>query len=276
MEFSSIAEQLFFTAIRIQTRNSKGEIGIGTGFIFDYELNSKKYLFLVTNKHVVSGTTEGLLTLIKSDGKNPILGDGYTIKITDFESKWFGHKKEKIDVTIMPFVPFLNHISNQGVKVFFRSISREFIPSNDVMRKVDAIEEVLFIGYPSGIWDTKNLTPIIRQGITATPVDIDFGGEKQFLIDASVFPGSSGSPVFLYNAGHYTVKGKGVVIGSRLIFLGILASVFYRQDTNEIEIVDIPTTKRPVTLTKQMIDLGIVFKTQTIVETIEDFLKTHK
>ena len=45
----------------------------------------------------------------------------------------------------------------------------------------------------------------------------------EFVIDAACFPGSSGSPVFLYNNRSYRDKvNHGIVLGSRLYFLGIL------------------------------------------------------
>jgi len=84
MEVSSIAEELLFTTIRIETRTST-KVGIGTGFIFNYRIEDKNYLFLVTNKHVISGTDEGLLTFIRSDGRKPILGESYRLKIGEFE-----------------------------------------------------------------------------------------------------------------------------------------------------------------------------------------------
>lgn len=63
------------------------------------------------------------------------------------------------------------------------------------------------IGYPNGLWDSQNNLPIIRRGITATSVKKDYNGKKEFLIDAAVFPGSSGSPVFIFNEGSYSVPG---------------------------------------------------------------------
>ena len=57
-------------------------------------------------------------------------------------------------------------------------------------------EEIVFIGYPSGLRDEHNSTPLIRRGITASPIWNDFGNDPIFLIDAGVYPGSSGSPVF--------------------------------------------------------------------------------
>lgn len=70
MEVSSIAEQLYFTSIRVETVNASGVGGIGTSFIFGYKLEEKQYPFLVTNKHVISGVQNGWLTFIQAhDGK---------------------------------------------------------------------------------------------------------------------------------------------------------------------------------------------------------------
>jgi hypothetical protein len=270
MEVTSIAEQLLFTTVRIEAK-TPAERRIGTGFIFNYILKDKNYPFLVTNKHVVSGAYEGLLTFIKSDGQKPLLGESYILEIEDFEKMWFGHKESDIDVTVTPFAPILKSIHNQGGSIFFKAIPNNLVPNEETLKELDAIEEVLFIGYPCGIWDEKNLLPIVRRGITATPVYIDFNGKKQFLIDASVFPGSSGSPVFIYNPGIYWDKKSGsTVVGHRLFFLGILSEVFQMEDTGEIII---PTTTRPIIKLRQLADLGVVFKAQTIIEVIESFLK---
>jgi len=91
----------------------------------------------------------------------------------------------------------------------------------------------------------------------------------------SIFPGSSGSPVFLCNIGSYSPKGKGLKAGSRIFFLRVVASVFIRKDLNTIELIDIPTGKIPMVATTQMLDLGIVYKSIVIKELIEEFLKTR-
>jgi len=274
MEVSSIAERLLFTVIRIETLGLEGEQKVGTGFIFSYKSDNKRYLFLVTCKHVISGAKEGMLTFIKSDGQKPLLGEGYRLKIEDFENAWFKHKSEHVDVAILPFVPILDHISNQGVQVFFRSIPANLVPSDEKLKEIDAVEDVLFIGYPVGLWDPKNLIPVVRKGITATPVFLDFKGEKQFLIDASVFPGSSGSPVFIYNKGIYwDKKSGGTVVGHRIFFLGMLSAVFKMPDTGEIII---PIEGMPVVRINQLVDIGVVFKAETILETIKEFLEEMK
>ena len=149
------------------------------------------------------------------------------------------------------------------------------IPTVEQAASLDALESVTFIGYPNGIWDSKNLLPVARRGMTASPISVDFENTPRFLIDASVFGGSSGSPVFLMNQGMYTDKTGGTVIGSRLLFVGTIAAVFFRTQLNQIVSVPIPTQVQPMAQQREMIDLGIVFKARTVIETIEAFLKAR-
>jgi hypothetical protein len=104
---------------------------------------------------------------------------------------------------------------------------------------------------------------------------VDFEGTPRFLIDASVFGGSSGSPVFILNQGSFATKDGGFVVGSRFHFIGVIAAVFFRTHLNQIVPVPIPTQVQPMAQQQEMIDLGNVFKARTVVETIETFLKAH-
>jgi hypothetical protein len=272
----SIFENILFTTVRIEATLSNNSISTGTGFIFNYVKNNKQYLFVVTNKHVIKDSIKGKLTFNQSDGEKPILGKVFTIEYPNFEKQWMGPPQQDIDVAIMPFAPVLNELSQRGVQIFFRSITPDLIPSDKQLREdIDAVEDIVFVGYPSDIYDRRNLLPVVRRGITASPVSVDFEKKPAFLIDASIFPGSSGSPVFLCNIGSYSPKGKGLHVGSRIFFLGVVASVFIRKDFNTIELIDIPTGKVPVIATTQMVDLGIVYKSIVIKELIEDFLKTR-
>ena len=272
----SIFENILFTTVRVEARLPNNSTSTGTGFVFNYVKNDKQYLFVVTNKHVIKNSIKGKLTFNQSDGEKPILGKVFTIDYSNFESQWIGHPQDDIDVAIMPFAPVLNELSNRGVQIFFRSVTPNLIPSDKLLREdIDAVEDIVFVGYPSDIYDRRNLLPVVRKGITATPISVDFEGKPAFLIDASIFPGSSGSPVFLCNIGSYSPKGKGLVVGSRIFFLGVVASVFIRKDLNTIELIDIPTGKVPVVVTTQMVDLGIVYKSIVIKELIEEFLKAR-
>ena len=113
-----------------------------------------------------------------------------------------------------------------------------------------------------------------RKGITATPPNLDYNGKPIFLIDASVFPGSSGSPVFLYNVGGWRSR-TALVAGDRVIFLGVLSSVFYRESDGAIELREVPTHVEPLVRTREMIDLGVVYKARTVKETINHLLHRY-
>lgn len=119
----------------------------------------------------------------------------------------------------MPLGPVLEHTQQQGRQAFFKSMPHTLLPSEAQLSELDALEEVVFVGYPNGMFEAKKLMPILRRGTTATAPQLDYEGSKAFLADASVFPGSSGRLVLIRNQGSYSTKQR-IVIGTRVLFLG--------------------------------------------------------
>lgn len=274
MQVDSLAENLFFTTVRIDTTTTDGRAGSGTGFLYAHKISDSQHaIFVVTNKHVVAGMRGGALTFLKKKDEKPDLGHGFRLQLNDWTQAWFGHPSAEIDIAVIPFIPLEAHIKSQaGIELFYRCVDSSMLPNAGQVAQLDAIESVTFIGYPNGIWDSANLIPVARRGTTATPIAVDFEGSPRFIIDASVFGGSSGSPVFILNNGMYTDKRGGTIIGSRIFFVGVVAAVFFRTELNQIVAVPIPTQTQPMAQQHEMIDLGIVFKAKTVVETIEAFL----
>jgi hypothetical protein len=134
---------------------------------------------------------------------------------------------------------------------------------------IDVVRPILFVGYPNGMFDHKHFTPIVRQGAIATPPELDFNDEPVFLIDASVFPGSSGSPVF-----SYARSFKGQIVSVKL--LGVISSVYTQRTDGRIEWIPAPTQSEPVPSISQMIDLGVVLKAHLVRETIADFWRSQR
>lgn len=266
----SVAEELLHTTVRLEGHKKEG-LSVGTGFFFFHD----ERLYIITNKHVIEGVVSGSFAVLKGEGdgeeKSPILGESHQINF--IESNFIGHPNPSVDVAVMNISTQLSEICEGGEIAFWKHITQKLFPTEEQFDKfIGPMEEVVFIGYPSGIWDTKNLLPIARKGMTASPCYIDFEGEKKFLIDASVFPGSSGSPVFIYYAGGHSDKQGGMYTGNRIHFIGIISKVYQRLEQGEVQVIDIPTEQKTIAQVNQMIDLGITFKAETIIETIDHFL----
>jgi hypothetical protein len=269
MQVTTISDQLFFSTVKIETQSQKGT-GAGTGFFFLLpDGDDGGYSFIVTNKHVVNGTSSGALTFIPDCDGKPSLGRGLRMNVpTEVWSKlWFGHQDPAVDIAVCPLKLILDQCEEQfGCSVFHRQIDARTIPSPEVEVSFDSIETVTFVGYPDGLWDTKNFLPIARRGTTASPLPIDFEGKPQFLIDASVFRGSSGSPVFIATDGQYTNRDGSISFGRRFHFLGVVASVYARTEHKQIVARPIPTVQGPFVEHEEMLDIGVVFKARTVEE----------
>jgi len=267
---ASLGEELLYTTCRLEG-TVPGGTSVGTGFFYLHE----QRLFLVTNKHVVHNMQDGNFMLVKGEirenQKYRVNRESYRIGFR--EANFIGHPNPDVDVAAMNISNIVTDLEAQGNYVYWKNITEKDVPTpEDIDKFISPIEEIVFIGYPSGIWDDVNILPVARKGITATPYYIDFHGEQKFLIDASVFPGSSGSPVFIYYAGSYPDKKGNLYAGSRIFFIGLVAQVYQRLEEGEIVVRDIPTQQRPMAQVHQMIDLGIVFKPVTVKETVEHYL----
>src|SRR5205823_3600197 len=146
------------------------------------------------------------------------------------------------------------------------------LPTPKALDDLDAMEEVVFVGYPNGIYDQQNLTPVARRGTLATPYQLDWNGRPEFMIDASVFGGSSGSPVFINQSSWMGRTGTLNVGAIRFMFLGVVCAVAYATDTGEIRVQGVPT-QGVVLEYKHMLDLGIVIKSPLVFETIDHWFK---
>ena len=278
IKVETVAEQLLFSTLRIVAIKKDGSDSIGTGFIVEHKwAEDKAGPFLITNKHVIRDTVSGGLTFTLADGSSeessPALGRSTSINLTERAWQWFGHPSDDIDVAVMPLAATIKHLRRGAELPFYMSIPTDMIPGHPDLESFDAVEEVLFVGYPSGIFDLANNLPIFRKGITATPPSVNYHAKPVFLIDASVFPGSSGSPVFIYNNGSWRTRNGQLMAGQRFFLLGVLASVYLREDNNMLRLEEILASVRPIVRTTQMIDLGIVYKSQTVIETIEHLLR---
>ncbi len=196
------AESLLFNTVRIEAGTFEEVFSIGTAFLFELEVEGKPISLVATCRHVVDDTTNWKLRFTKMDDNNkPMIGDTFSVELQAPEFNWIFHPDPEIDLCILPFNPIRQLAAKQGVKLFTIFTDEVSIISSQNLEQIDAIEDIVMIGYPIGLWDKHNNLPLARKGITATHPLYDYNGKPEFVIDAACFGGSSGSPVFLFKPG---------------------------------------------------------------------------
>lgn len=274
----SISEKLTYSTIRIQCTYSNGEIGTGTGFFYQFcqEEDGTHYPVVITNKHVVSDAVECKLVFTTKDlDGNPSDTNHISIKIPDLHNNLFNHPNKDVDLCAFNISNILQFVEKQkGINLYFLSLHKELIPSQNEIDDMTAMEEILMVGYPNGLWDFHNNKPILRKGITATHPKFDYCGKKEILIDAACFPGSSGSPVFIFNEGISKSKTKKLSGNDRYFLLGIWYAGPQQNIEGEVEIVDVPTIKRPIAISAIPINLGLIIKSNRLIELEELYEKS--
>jgi Trypsin-like peptidase domain len=271
MRVETIIEQLFFTTLRV-TYEQEGQGASATAFVYsvraervDNPADAGDVHLLVTNRHVAEEAGDKLTVWFMRAGADgqPALGETCAVEMTLPPGSWFLHTNPNVDVAVTPLHSMLETMKANGFDAFYRAAPAAMALSDTNVGDLDAGEIVTFVGYPSGLYDRANATPIMRRGFTATPVALDYNGLPLFLIDASVFPGSSGSPVFIVNQGSWSPRQGGMVVGTRLILLGVVAAMHSRYV--EAEIVQ----TRVGILVQDPINLGLVFKAGAIDECVD-------
>jgi len=266
----SIAEIIIHTTVQIIITDKEGKSYGGTGFIVDYLKDGAHLPMLVTNKHVVEDAITGSLTFLQKENGKPMFGRTHTTTFDNFESLWYPHPEPDIDITVLPIGFAINQLGSEGKEIYYTAIDLRTFPTTDQINELDVIEEIIFIGYPKNLIDPVNLSPIVRRGITATSIHLDYNNEPIFLIDAPVYEGSSGSPVFIYNRGWISQKMGGVKMGSRLHLLGIVAESFYYFEKGKVEKEKVSQKTQNIAKVKTFFGIGIVYKFNKIMEALDN------
>lgn len=185
---------------------------IGTGFFYEAPLkdgSNRSIALLISNKHVFLDP-HGTLTISlneKNQDDTPAYGTVKDFQQQDFSSIYFDHADTDVDLACVN----ISAISHNNA--FYRNLNDDFLDPIDY-DKIFPSQSVVFVGYPENRYDVVHNLPLVRAGAIASLPSIDFNGKGQIVIDAQVFQGSSGSPVFVAYDGHYHLLG--VITGTMI------------------------------------------------------------
>lgn len=197
-------------AVRIEvSRPENGElhVNMGTGFFIQAPVvlteGDRRYKFLlVSNRHVLGEGDERLTLVLNRKGSdgNPDYGNTHSFTFDDFKNRLYVHPDSEVDLACVD----VSEITHS--EVVASALSPKLLEPLDYSRVVQG-SEVLFVGFPSDFYDTTNNLSLMRRGILASRPDVDFRGKGLVVIDAMVFQGSSGSPVFVNSIGYWRLLG---------------------------------------------------------------------
>lgn len=242
-------KNLLFSTVRIEITNSQSQgASVGTGFIVSVPapgMAGSSYLFLVSNKHVFVDPAYQIslvFTKRQHDSVEPSLGNVTSISQSGFSGGYVAHPDSSIDLACVNISTF----GEPSLGLYFRHFSHQHLV-DDTSQPLSIGQDVFFIGYPENRFDVVHNLPLLRKGCITSAPNVDFNGKKQFLIDAQVFQGSSGSPVFAPTGGEFKIAG---VISQTMIKNSILQVV--------------PVATAP--FIQQPIGLGIILKVALLKE----------
>ncbi|WP_338356798.1 serine protease [Yeosuana marina] len=262
-----VTEQLLNGSIKIEAIN--GNItSSGTGFFFTFYTDDKKNAVpvIITNKHVINGSKSIRLFFRKVINGKPDYAPPYVVSIPNDSTTVINHPNKNIDLVAIPTAQIYDALSKRNIGIYYIASSEEQIVDDATQKKeLKSIEDIWMIGYPNGLWDSKNNLPIVRKGITATTPYIDYNGKREFLIDIAAFGGSSGSPIYFYRDFYTDKDTYAAKVGVKLYLLGVLyAGPIYTVEGKVVK----SNPNEPISKVKTGIpmNLGYVIKASEILE----------
>lgn len=262
----SFLEHVLFSTLRIQLIDEQGnENGIGTGFLIKADIgrDDLSTILLITNKHVLKDSPKFRINFHhkRKNLNEPDLGKVFPFLALGYDLAYTEHADSNIDLACINISDIIQKNSD---KIYFQAMDTNIL-SDFNEKYLDVGNRVIFVGYPENRFDEEHNLPIVRTGITASHPKIDFNKIPQFLIDAQVFFGSSGSPVFLdLNDARFS-QGEIIFVDGQPNYklIGVVSATMIKN--NIIKHIETKT----IDIAQEVIGLGIVFKSTALKELID-------
>lgn len=261
---SLIPSQFLDSVVALGLRQPDSSIQYNaSGFVYcvaidhDDEGHKRYATFIVTNRHVIEGSSELFTRQSHPSGVN--------IVTNSFERDWTVHPNPQIDVAVFPI-----HSTEPGGGTIY---PKSFYNDRDTMLRGRLIEtefregnEIFVLGFPLALVGGDRNYAIARQGIIARIQDWYDDAANSFLIDASIFPGNSGGPVLAKP----TLHTYGTAITSAKL-IGMVSGYVPYEDIARSD-----QTGRPIVALAENSGLAIVVPVDAIEETIAIVVDQYK
>lgn len=260
-----LTEQVALSTVRILATLPNEDVIVGTAFFMKLCERGEKFVpALVTNWHVVERATQINFVMTRHNGNNvPLYGEFFNVPVPRGGAAFFRHPEQDIDLAAMPMAPLFEQARREGRSPLMVMIKKGDFITEQLEKQLTPVEDVIMVGYPKGLWDSANNLPIVRRGLTATDPKRHFDGKPQFLIDAASFPGSSGSPVFLYSHGVFPVDGQ-IMTGTRVALLGVFFGIPQFTAAGKVVPGNVADKESQTTRTQIPMNLGYVVRAEKI------------
>lgn len=274
----------FNTISTIITTSYQGRTSQGSGFFFqeqgakDPEKEGGQWvkiekLWLITNKHVL---------LSKDSSGVYHVPDSFTFhlrKINGSKIEWFPvtltnadikkrakiHTNDIVDIAAVEIVDLITDLikDKKNNLTQWTAVSEENLPGNNKI-DIEVSDETITLGYPKGFYDQLNLFPIVKSGVIASRWGANFNGNPYFLIDAKLFPGSSGSLVISRPVNQITHGGQTFTSKDKqFAFLGVYSGEPFKQSA-PVEFDDMTIIR------KDGFNVGIVWYSNLVIEIVKN------
>ena len=248
--------------------NSGRKIWGGTGFLFGRATGEKDEkggglynVFLITNRHVIGDHKEMWVKFNPTD-ETPTKDLQLTAVNSKGEPLWKTHADGKTDIAVTQLDA--GYLQQNQLKYYFIENDHHVFDMKAVIDNDLTEGDPLFVlGFPMGIVMDQRQHVICRAGSVARIRDYKESRSQDILIDAFIFPGNSGGPVFTQP---HSASIKGTKQIGRCGLLGMVQSFLTYED-----VAISAQTKKARIVFEDNTGLAPVIPCEKIIETVELF-----
>lgn len=169
-----------------------------SGFLYGHFIaargdQSEFSIYLITNRHVFDQETE-MVVRFNPLGSDP--AQEFDLPLVDGSGRrlWLAHPDPDIDAAVIGINA--RHLEKRKIQFsYFRSHQNVLDRKGATDKGLSEGDGAYILGFPMGIVGGDRSYVMVRQGALARVRDWLAGSAKEFLVDATIFPGNSGGPV---------------------------------------------------------------------------------